>query len=179
MKGLLLVAMIVLSSCAEEEVVLNIDDIQIRTVDGIQMAFYSFADSSNSAKTVSGRVVDHYDNGQLRWESIYVDGKKTGIHRGWYDNGQLWNEDVYKQGLREGYARSWQINGSPKLELNYVNGVLDGDALGWDGLERQTKAVYSNGELQECMWVGDAPKVESLPAGFVLDPDCSLLRRFE
>ena len=36
-----------------------------------------------------------YDNGQLRDEGSYKNGKLDGIRKGWWDNGQLKHEYTY------------------------------------------------------------------------------------
>ncbi len=40
----------------------------------------------------------YYDNGQLKSEINFKDGKRDGISRAWYENGQLMYEGNYKDG---------------------------------------------------------------------------------
>lgn len=63
------------------------------------MAFYPFTDSRESQQTFTGKLVDHYENGQLAGETVYIDGLKNGLSRTWSYNGQLIKESNWSDGL--------------------------------------------------------------------------------
>lgn len=67
-----------------------------------------------------------HENGQLWYESNYVDGKEHGLCRRWYENGQLYLEINYKEGKLNGLHRAWHPNGQLWIESNYVDGKLRG-----------------------------------------------------
>jgi antitoxin component YwqK of YwqJK toxin-antitoxin module len=48
-----------------------------------------------------------YSNGQLSWETPYVNGERHGISRGWHENGQLMYETPWLNGQRHGIRRHW------------------------------------------------------------------------
>ena len=76
------------------------------------------------SKTFTGICCKWSDNGQLRWENNYKNGKRHGFWRGWDDNGQLRWEDNYKGGKRHGISRGWHENGQLDYENNYNEGML-------------------------------------------------------
>ena len=51
-------------------------------------------------KPVTGIVRDWYENGQLKFEWNYKDGKEDGLHRGWWEDGKLFKEINYKDGVQ-------------------------------------------------------------------------------
>ncbi len=103
-----------------------------------------------------------YDNGQLRVEANYKDGKLDGVYKEWYDNGQLRVEANYKDGNRDGVYKQWHDNGQLRVEANYKDGELDGVSKQWydngqlrvdenykDGkLDGVSKQWYDNGQLR-------------------------------
>ena len=48
----------------------------------------------------------YWDNGQLKSEMRYVDGKLDGPYKTWYDNGQVFQDGQYADGMMDG---SWLI----------------------------------------------------------------------
>jgi len=58
--------------------------------------------------------------------------QKHGIRRGWYQNGQLWYESNYLQDQRHGIRRGWHENGQFWFETNYYHNKLHGISRGWD-----------------------------------------------
>lgn len=74
----------------------------------------------------SGIVFDVYENGQLKEEGLYKNGKKEGLHQEWYQNGQSKFKKNYIDGKQNGLTISWNKNGGIRSESNYKNGKLDG-----------------------------------------------------
>jgi len=48
----------------------------------------------------TGQYLDWYNNGQLKYEHNYKNGKLHGKCLGWYESGQLRYENNYKNGVR-------------------------------------------------------------------------------
>jgi len=67
-----------------------------------------------------------YENGQLREEFYYKNGKRDGDYKIWYTNGQLAEECFYKNGEKDGTYKYWHENGQLREECYYKNGELDG-----------------------------------------------------
>lgn len=89
-------------------------------------------------KPVTGEVYYERENGQLKWENNYKDGKRDGLYRSWHENGQLRWEVNSKDGKGDGIYRSWRENGQLYFEGNYKDGKKDGLYREW----------YENGQLK-------------------------------
>jgi antitoxin component YwqK of YwqJK toxin-antitoxin module len=53
----------------------------------------------------------YWDNGELRSEHPYVDGKLHGVRKWWWESGQLWLEQLYVDGVLHGMVKEWRRNG--------------------------------------------------------------------
>ena len=69
----------------------------------------------------------YWDNGRLKSECRYVDGKLDGPYKTWYDSGQLFQDGQYAHGLMDG---SWFVF--------YPDGQLASKALYDKGTGKQT-----------------------------------------
>lgn len=95
----------------------------------------------------SGLHTLSYEDGPLRLERTYKNGKKDGLFRLWYENGQLIGEGTYKNGKTEGLHRLWYENGQLLSEYTYKNGKLEGVSRMWgENGQRVYDACWSNGE---------------------------------
>jgi len=79
----------------------------------------------------NGIGYDVYDNGQLKYEGYFTDGKNDGLGRGWYENGQLQWEGNYKDGNLDGIHKIWYENGQLEDETKWKNGELV-EITNWD-----------------------------------------------
>ena len=85
-----------------------------------------------------GLIKEYHDNGQLKSERTYKDGKLDGLIKEYHDNGQLKSEITYKDGKKNGpYTWYWD-NGNISDQGAYKDGKLDGPI----------KVYYYTGELQ-------------------------------
>jgi antitoxin component YwqK of YwqJK toxin-antitoxin module len=73
----------------------------------------------------------YYDNGQLRWETPFVNGQAHGIERCRYPNGKLAWETPWVNDQRHGIARDWHENGQLWFEIAFVNDQRHGIARWW------------------------------------------------
>ena len=64
-------------------------------------------------------IYDVYENGQLKQQSNFKDGKEDGKFTSYYENGQLKKEVNYINGEEDGVYKSWYENGQLKQEGNY------------------------------------------------------------
>ena len=111
---------------------------------------------------ITGLLISYYDDGKLKSEEIFKDGKKEGLARVYYKNGELQSEknymagrveglvktyyenanlkreEVFKDGNLEGFVRYYYKNGKVKGEENYTVGKKDGVERGY----------YENGRLK-------------------------------
>ena len=79
-----------------------------------------------------------YDNGEIKSEENYKDGKLDGKSTTWHINGQIGSEENYKDNLRDGERATWYYSGEIKSKENYNNGKLDGKRTTW----------YFNGQIE-------------------------------
>ena len=72
----------------------------------------------------NGIGFDVFENGQIKYEENYKDGKTDGLFKLWYENGQLSYEGKYRNGKRDGIQMDWHENGQLKSEKNNKDGRM-------------------------------------------------------
>ena len=93
----------------------------------------------SDADKIDGCVAKGYhENGNLKYEIPYKNGKEEGVEKQYYENGNLWGEIPYKNGEQDGVAKSYHENGNLMVEHHLKNGKLDG----------VSKWYYKNGNLE-------------------------------
>ena len=76
----------------------------------------------NETKPFTGNNLCKYENGQIKSEGNYKDGKPDGKVIDWYENGQIEAEGNYKDGKPDGKATYWHENGQIEREATYKDG---------------------------------------------------------
>ena len=102
----------------------------------------------NETKPFTGNNLCKYENGQIKSEGNYKDGKPDGKVTGWFENGQIQIVLNLKDGKLDGKVIDWYENGQIEAEENYKDGKLDGKAtyLHENGqIERET--TYKDGQV--------------------------------
>jgi hypothetical protein len=74
-----------------------------------------------------------HENGQLRIQETYRNGKREGISKIWYSNGQICTQNFYRDGRLEGSSKWWNADGKLKETKFYRIGILEGEFRYWDG----------------------------------------------
>jgi antitoxin component YwqK of YwqJK toxin-antitoxin module len=93
---------------------------------------------------------EYWDNGNLKKETHYKNGKENGLHAEWrWDNGEKLMEANFKDGDLHGLYKDWHSNGVQANIGQYKEGKEDGLWVLWskDG-SRQSKKIYKNGNEQ-------------------------------
>jgi len=72
----------------------------------------------------SGRHVEFYDNGQLKFANVLKDGRNEGLCVSWYLSGQKRSEINFKDGKKDGFENAWWENGQKKMERNVKDNKL-------------------------------------------------------
>ena len=94
-----------------------------------------------------GKVIDWYENGQIEAEGNYKDGKPDGKVTGWFENGQIQTVLNLKDGKLDGKVIDWYENGQIEAEGNYKDGKLDGKATYWhENGKIKGKVTFKNGK---------------------------------
>ena len=66
----------------------------------------------------------YYENGKLKAQIPYKNGKKEGIAKGYYENGKLLEELSYKNNMREGIDKQYYESGKIKYVDTYKSDRL-------------------------------------------------------
>ena len=157
-----IIFILLFASCGKPREV-NITDTEIR--EGIAYV-------KGETKAFTGIIKSYYDNGALKEDIPYKDGKENGIGKVYYPNGNLKGEVNHKDGKEEGLSKLYYENGNLESEINfkagkgeglsktyYENGNLKGEGNFKDGkLEGLTKSYYENGNLESEMIYKDGKK---------------------
>lgn len=85
----------------------------------------------NSNKPFTGKIVDCYDNGKIKFEGNYLNGKKEGIFITWSEEGYKASELSYKNGKLSGLSTRFYNNRQKAGEENYVDGQKNGLYTTW------------------------------------------------
>ena len=65
---------------------------------------------------------EYYDNGQVKSETGYFEGKKHGLYKNWFENGQLKKQGKYQNDNSFGRFAEWFENGQLKEQGEYRDG---------------------------------------------------------
>lgn len=98
---------------------------------------------------VEGVVKEYYENGNLRIEIPFKDGKQEGISKLYYENGNILGEKLFKNGKVEGIAKTYSEDGNLSYENPFKNGKLNGIVKSYyeDG-DIALEISFVNGKLQ-------------------------------
>ncbi len=75
----------------------------------------------------------YWENGQLKSELTYKDGKLNGRAVWYYENGEKELEAYYKDNILDGKLLRWYENGLQEVESFYKDGKLNGKAVTYNG----------------------------------------------
>ena len=105
-------------------------------------------------KTLNGPSKALYDNGNIRVERNYSEGKLHGPFKNYYENGKLRGEGNFNNGELDGAlkfeTRNFISNEIVKFEINNVNGEKHGTCREFyeDG-KLKTECYFNNGEFED------------------------------
>lgn len=80
----------------------------------------------NQKKPFTGKIISKYENGQIKMESQYKDGKLEGTVKEYYEDGQVHNEWNYKDNHLDGEQRKYYENGQLSTEKYYKDNKVEG-----------------------------------------------------
>ncbi len=87
----------------------------------------------------------HHDNGKVKSETPYANGKKHGLETWWWDNGKKRSEEMRRDGKRHGVWTYWYENGKKQWEIMWKYGKKHGLATNWyENGNKQTETYYLN-----------------------------------
>ena len=112
--------------------------------------FYLFLTSSILSQTDDdGPYTLYHENGSIKEQGFYLDGKKHGYRIVYYNNDRIEKEGNWKNGNPHGeftwYSNTWK--NSVEVIRTYNNGVLEGiEKMYWDDGSIMSIYYYKNGK---------------------------------
>ena len=99
----------------------------------------------------------YYENGNLRYEWDYKDGKVVGVSQSWWPCGQTKSIRNWKNGVWHGLLKSWYEFGMVASTRNFKNGKKDGLSTDWyKNGQVWSEITHENGKLiSEKYWNRD------------------------
>ena len=73
--------------------------------------------------------VEKFPNGNVQFETTYVNDKREGLEKEYYESGVLKRESFYKDDRRDGLTKENYKDATLKSEIPYVDGYIDGEVL--------------------------------------------------
>lgn len=107
------------SAAPEQELIERVDE---TFPDGKPKAI-SFLPSSGNEIV---KQVTYHENGQIKTEGSFSNGKRDGEWKSFYEDGTPWSLNTYKEGILDGAYMAWHENGQVRIEGQYINGVETG-----------------------------------------------------
>ena len=110
-----------------------------------------------SSKPSDGWFRRYWENGNLRYEWHFKDGKQNGASKSWWPNGEIKSKRKYKNGTTHGSVKSWHENGQVSGIREFKNGKRAGLWTDWyKSGQKWFEGTYDNGELiSEKYWHED------------------------
>ena len=81
------------------------------------------------SQSIDSLIVDEsfYDNGKLKYQRLFKDGKANGKWTHYYDDGNIWIEGNYNNGIQEGLWTTYYKNGQEWTKGDYKNNERSGE----------------------------------------------------
>lgn len=94
-----------------------------------------------------GTYKEYYENGTVKMETLYEQGKKNGFHKTYFEDGKLHTEAYYKIGKKDSIMRVFFANGQKEWDSYYKLDKLEGKEMSFysDG-KLHTEFFYKNGK---------------------------------
>ena len=91
----------------------------------LKNSFFQASDYSNVKNTVplkNGVDKEYYENGKIRKETPYVNGKREGAVKQYYPNGSLKSESMYRNNQSTGMTKTYYETGELEKVYSYQKG---------------------------------------------------------
>ena len=92
----------------------------------VLLAFLAFSSCNNAPKKPSDSETTYWENGNVKSELHYENGKLDGECVWFYANGKKQSQATYRNGEIDGEIKKWFENGQLFQEGSYVEGMMDG-----------------------------------------------------
>jgi TonB family protein len=108
---------------------------------------------------------DFYDNGKVRFESRYNEGKPDGEQLEYFESGKVKERSMYTKGKKEGKWITYYYPGDIiESEKNYADGVLHGTSIMWSRKGKKNSEMnYQDGYKHgKSTWYYPSGKIEEV-----------------
>ena len=98
---------------------------------------------------LEGPLLAYFENGQLESKRTYSDGELEGLLETYYESGQLKSRGEYKKGKKIGVSQRYHSNGRLKTMISHTDGILNGRHELYDETGELThQGHFINGQLE-------------------------------
>jgi antitoxin component YwqK of YwqJK toxin-antitoxin module len=73
-----------------------------------------------------GRHFGYWQNGNKKFDFIYINDKREGIQKQWYESGSQYYELSFTNDQENGMQKAWRENGKPFINYEVKDGVRYG-----------------------------------------------------
>ena len=78
-----------------------------------------------------GKHIEFFENGKIKQEADYLDGKKNGDFKIYYESGQIKTECSFINNLQHGKTISYYKTGQVKTECSFINNLQHGKTISY------------------------------------------------
>ena len=89
-----------------------------------------------------GLILEWYENGIKKSETIFENGTKNGPFSRWYSNGELKERGMFVDDRLNGVYQKWNQDGLPTVQGNYLKGKQDGEWVLYDKSGNPMPSIY-------------------------------------
>lgn len=89
-----------------------------------------------------GTILEWYENGIKKSETIFENGTKNGPFSRWYSNGELKERGMFVDDRLNGVYQKWNQEGLPTVQGNYLKGKQDGEWVLYDKSGNPMPSIY-------------------------------------
>ena len=102
----------------------------------------------SNKQPVNGVVCSYHNNGNIKSEVTYKDGKREGLLRTYYKSGKLFGEAYAKDNKLEGIVKNYYESGKIKTEVTYENDKREGiEKVYSESGKLESETPYKNGVI--------------------------------
>lgn len=94
-----------------------------------------------------GLYKEYHQNGQLKFQGAYKNGRDEGKHTRWYESGRLLSEGTMAGGLAEGTVTVYHEGGQKKSQSTAKGGLREGEMMEYyeDG-KKKSRTTFKSGK---------------------------------
>jgi antitoxin component YwqK of YwqJK toxin-antitoxin module len=110
---------------------------------------------------IDGTVKSEYNEGKIKSEECWKNGKKEGLETQWYESGEKKSETSFKAGKKEGLATSRYEDGEKESETSFKAGKKEGLETRWyEDDKKKSKTNFKDGKKEglATSWYEDGEK---------------------